>query len=92
MGRDSPYNALLHEICVDLGFCGSVVDGEPLHVDKFIPDKGTVSADQFVDWVFMAEGWDPSEADASKHRASIRNAFVTQMGAEAVDAGDLKWP
>jgi len=60
MKSKSAYNALLNEICVGLGFCGSIVDGEPQHVDKFIPDQGTVSADEFVDWVFMAEGWEPA--------------------------------
>lgn len=92
MEQKTPYEALQHEVCVGLGFCGSVVDGEPLHVDKFIPDQGTVSADQFVDWVFKAEGWDPTENDALKHRASLRSAFVKHMGAEAVDAQILKWP
>ena len=90
MGHDTSYDALLHEVCVGLGFCGAIVDGELQHVDKFVPDQGIVSADQFVDWVFLAEGWDPSESDALRHRAGLRSVFLKHMGAEAVDARNLR--
>jgi hypothetical protein len=90
MNDKSSYNALLDEICGDLGFCGSVVDGQPLHVDHFIPEQGIVSADEFVDWVFRAEGWSSSDGAASSHAAILRKAFVRHMGAEAVDAEQLK--
>ena len=86
----SDYDALLHEVCVGLGFCCSVVDGEPLHVDAFIPTHGRVSADQFVEWVFRAEGMNPKEADAVTHAHSLRAAFVRHMGSEFVDAEALK--
>ena len=90
MSDKSAYDALLHEVCVGLGFCGSVVDGQPLHVDQFIPEHGAVGADQFVEWVFRAEGMDPDEEDALKHAGSLREAFVRHMGSEAVDAQLLK--
>ena len=90
MNDKSRYDQLLDEICINLGFCGSVVNGEPLHVDRFIPQSGLVSADEFVDWVFQAEGWDPGEEDTLKHRASIRDAFDRHMGSEVVDAQALK--
>ena len=90
MKSKSPYDALLNEICVGLGFCGSVVDGEPSHVDKFVPANAPVTADEFVTWVFMAEGWSPDEAAASSHAAELRKAFIRHMGAEAVDAQHLK--
>jgi hypothetical protein len=86
----SAYDTLLHEVCVGLGFCGSVVNGQPLHVDAFIPTQGPVSADQFVEWVFRAEGMDPTGTDAAKHVDSLREAFVRHMGAEVVDAQTLK--
>jgi len=92
MEQKSPYEALQHEICVGLGFCGSVIDGKPSHVDSFIPERGSVSADQFVEWVFLAEGMDPAEDDATKHAASLREAFVKNMGGDIVDASRLKWP
>ena len=90
MDCNPAYDALLHEVCVRLGFCGSVVDGEPLHVDQFVPESGPVSADQFVNWVFRAEGMDPDGADALKHAHSLREAFVRRMGVEVVDAVVLK--
>lgn len=90
MEQKSPYDALLHEVCVGLGFCGDVVDGKPLHVDQFIPNNGRVSADQFVEWVFRAEGMDPNEPDAIKHASSLRDAFVRHMGGDIVDACNLK--
>lgn len=88
----SGYDALMYHVCVDLGFCGSVV-GVPLHVDMFIPETGTVTADQFVDWLFQAEGVGPT-ADPQrleKHRKILRDAFVLHMGSETVDAASLKW-
>ncbi len=90
MDRNPAYDALLNEVCVGLGFCGSDANGEPLHVDQFIPAGGPVSADQFVNWVFRAEGMDPYEEDALKHAHSLREAFVRHMGVEVVDAVVLK--
>ena len=90
MDQKSDYDALLDEVCVGFGFCGSVVDGKPLHVDQFIPERGRVSADQFVEWLFRAEGMDPAEPDAIKHATNLREAFVRHMGGDIVDARDLK--
>jgi hypothetical protein len=90
MNHKSAYDALLTEVCVGLGFCGSVANGEPLHLDQFIPERGPVSADQFVEWVFRAEGMDPDGEDGQKHAASIREAFVRHMGINVVDALALK--
>ena len=90
MKSKSPYDALLDEICVGLGFCGTVVNGEPLHVSMFVPANGPVTADEFVGWVFRAEGWSADEAAVSSYAADLREAFVRNMGAEAVDAKQLK--
>ena len=53
-----------------------------------------VTADEFVEWVFIAS---PPEAQGNeprwrRARAEIRAAFVEHMGAEAVDASALVWP
>ena len=71
-----------------MGYCGSVVDSEPRHVDMYIPDSGPVSADQFVEWVFLAEGLD---AFGSSHADGMRKVFIKHMGSEVVDAQMLKW-
>ena len=86
--RSGAYEQLMHEVCVGMGYCGSVIDGEPRHVDDYIPESGPVTAQQFVDWVFLAEGLDPF---GSSHADEMRKLFVKHMGAEVVDAGQLKW-
>jgi hypothetical protein len=93
MNSNPNYNALMHEICVGKGWCGGIVDEKPSHVDDLIPDTGPVSADQFVDWLFVAEGLDPlSEADKwQKHKDGLKDAFVRHMGADVIDASALKW-
>ena len=94
MTTKNGFDALMDEVCVGLGFCGEVVDGKPLHVTDFIPDEGRVSADQFVEWVFRAEGFDPV-ADyelCQKHKDAIRSAFVTHMAGETANAQALRWP
>ena len=81
------YAALLNEVCVGLGYCGCIKDGEPLHVDDFIPDAGLVTADQFAEWVVLADNMDPS---TNPHLNAIRRAFVRHMGADTVDATLLR--
>jgi hypothetical protein len=87
------YNSLMHDVCVNRGWCGGIVNGEPLHVDDFIPETGPVSAEQFVDWLFLADGVDPSSEPTKwqKHKTGLREAFVRHMGADVVDASKLKW-
>lgn len=86
------YDALMDEVCVRLGFCGCIKNGEPLHVDRFIPSNGPVSADQFVEWVFLADDVnpkvDPMRWDRIKHQ--IRAAFIKHFGGSIVDAKRLR--
>ena len=83
----------MHEVCVDWGFCGWQKHGVPLHVDLFIPPAGPVTADQFVEWVFLADNLNPNlEPERwERQKAAIRDAFVRHMGAEVVDARLLNW-
>lgn len=93
MAIKSGYNALMHDVCVGWGWCGGIANGEPSHVDHFIPECGPVTADQFVDWLFMADDIDPNE-DAlkwQKHKQGLRDAFIRHMGNDVVDASLLKW-
>lgn len=93
MASNPRYRALINEVCVGLGFCGGVVDGEPRHVDDYIPEAGPVTVDEFITWLLMAEGLDPSPDEMTwrKHGARLREVFVRHMGAEQVDASALKW-
>ena len=81
------YEKLLEEVCVRLGFCGSVVEGQPLHVDQFLPQSGVLTNEAFADALFKAEGWDPAGSEAQNFRSSVREAFVRHMGGSEMDAG-----
>ncbi|HWU96313.1 MAG TPA: hypothetical protein VN029_12000 [Sphingomonas sp.] len=93
MAGNPRYHALMHDVCAGRGWCGGIVNGEPSHVDYFIPEAGPVSADQFVDWLFLAEGIDPSDEPDKwrEHREGLRQSFIQHMGADVVDASALKW-
>jgi hypothetical protein len=84
------YDKLLNEVCVGLGFCGSIVDDQPLHVDQFLPTNGLVTAEAFADALFKAEGWSPEDPEAHKFRRAICEAFTRHMGAVEVDAPLLR--
>lgn len=87
------YDKLMYVVCVEWGFCGCVKHGEPLHVDMFIPSAGTVTAGQFVEWVFLADNVNPnSELERwQRQKTAIHAAFVDCMGADVVDAAQLQW-
>lgn len=91
---DTPFGRLMQSVCVKWGYCGSVkVDGTPLHVTMLIPDEGPVTADQFVEWVFLADNMNPNVEPErwQRHKDAIRAAFVEQMGGDVADAKDLRW-
>lgn len=93
MAQKAGYKALMHEVCVGHGWCGGLVNGQPSHVDFFIPDTGLVTADQFVNWIFLADGMDPTAEREKwqKHKDGLRDAFIRHMGGDVVDASSLKW-
>ena len=87
------FGALMHEVCVVWGFCGCTKNGRPLHVGDFLPADGPVTADQFVEWVFLADNLNPN-LDRERwqpHKTAIRDAFVRHLGGETVDAARLRW-
>ncbi len=77
--------------CLGHRLCGPDGCGD---VRRFIPASGTVTADQFADWVLLSSDPDAqgSEPVWQRARAEIREAFVTHMGGEEVDASRLQWP
>lgn len=93
MSEQVAFDALMHEVCVERGWCGSVVGGEPSHVTDFLPAVGEVTADQFVEWLFDAEGVDLSD-DPTKwqtHYDGLRAAFVRHMGSDRAEVERLRW-
>ncbi|WP_150124948.1 hypothetical protein [Tsuneonella mangrovi] len=94
MVGSTAYNRLMHELCAVRGWCGGIVDREPSHVDDFIPDSGEVTANEFIDWLFKAEGYEPSHEPPERvaaFRTEFFALFVQVMGAAQVDATQLKW-
>ncbi|RZJ05992.1 MAG: hypothetical protein EON89_01410 [Brevundimonas sp.] len=83
------YDNLLEDLCARLGFCGSVVDERPMHVDDLLPRSGIVTAEIFADALFRAEGWDPEGSEAGTFRSSVRDAFVRHFGGTEIDAALL---
>ncbi|MEM8985595.1 MAG: hypothetical protein AAGC95_02635 [Pseudomonadota bacterium] len=93
MSTKPDFDALMHEICVGMGFCGCIKRGSPLHVTSFIPSTGVVSADQFAEWVFLADNLNPNTDRKSwgNHKNKLKSAFLRHMGAETVDAKSLQY-
>lgn len=93
MAKPSAFDAMMHELCVGKGWCGSVIDGAPSHVTDYIPDKGEVSAEQFVDWLIKADGEDPSQNSPQMRRVktALIDVFIKYMGAQSVDAARLRF-
>ena len=78
---------------MERGWCGSVINDRPVHVTDFLPASGTVTADQFVGWLFEADGVDPN-SDLPKwqtHIDGLRDVFVRHMGSTPVDVDRLSW-
>ena len=89
----TPFDALMHEVCVEQGWCGAIVDSRPMHVTDLLPATGTVTADQFVGWLLQADGVDPAanRAKWQSHVDGLRDAFVRHMGGVSVDVRHLAW-
>jgi hypothetical protein len=93
MTSKTAFNALMHEVCVERGWCGAVVNGSPLHVTDLLPESGIVTADQFAGYLFEADGVDPDEDRAKwqSHIDGLREAFIRHMGAHSIDVRFLRW-
>ena len=92
MPRRNGFDRLMMAACAGYGYCGSLQDDGFVHVTDFIPERGRVTAEQFIDWLFMAD----EEAclghpSAMVRREGLRNCFIAYMGADVVDARRLRW-
>ncbi len=83
----------MHYVCVDHGYCGSVINGQSTHVTDFIPEYGHVSASEFAEWVMLADDCGPDSALSfrERHKRDMEVAFIKYMGADIVPAQDLRW-
>lgn len=64
-----------------------------MHVTDYIPKYGNVSADEFSEWVMLADGCGPETnlAFRDRHKHHMEVAFIKYMGAEVVPAQNLRW-
>jgi hypothetical protein len=86
----SPFSRLMSFACVGMGYCGSVTpEGEPSYVTDYFPTEGEVTADQFVEWLLLAEGLDPRLTLLNTKRR-LRRAFVEIMGGASVRVERLR--
>lgn len=84
---------MAYELCAKFGFCGSAHTGRMVRVTDFIPDSGSVTADQFIEWLLLADGYDPAkQGEAFRHfKTVLHGVFVKHMGADIVDASLLRY-
>lgn len=87
MPKPNKFDGMMHEYCVKKGYCGSIIDGQVKHVTDYIPAKGLVSADDFVNWLLIAEGLDP---DYNSAKSDLIKTFVKHMGANNINATNLR--
>ena len=87
MAKPNKFSGMMHDYCALKGWCGSVIDGKATHVTDYIPERGQVSAEQFVTWLLMAEGVNPYNLREYKYLIKV---FVKHMGSTEVDASKLK--
>lgn len=92
MAAKTGFDALMHQVCVGWGHCGSVQAGKYVYLTDFMPDTGSVAATQFAEWVRIAEG----EADApltyrERWFSRSRGSVIEHMGADRVDAWRTRW-
>jgi hypothetical protein len=88
------FDALMHAVCAGHGYCGGMHGDKFMHVTHFIPQTGKITADQFVEWVFIAEYESIDERHSpryQRHRDRIRDYFIEHIGSDVVDASLLRW-
>ena len=73
-------DALLHELCVDLGFC------LPPDANARIKDNPPDTIDSFVDAVLIGEGMDPHGGPKR-----VRKAIEERVAKYFKESGDPKW-
>ncbi|KQN36474.1 hypothetical protein ASG37_12765 [Sphingomonas sp. Leaf407] len=82
----SPSDRLLWAICVELGYCGGVVDGEPVTVTDLIPAAGVMTAGEFAELAIRADGWPASSPLPDNALRRLQTKFVECFGRTSVEA------
>jgi hypothetical protein len=86
----SAFDRLCWDICVTAGWCGGIVDGKPTTVDDLLPKTGSIDARTFAELTMRADGWPDDAPFDENHLGFLQAKFVEHLGAECVDADDLR--
>lgn len=86
----TPFDLLLWDVCVRLGFCGGLVNDEPTHVTSLLPATGTITAEEFANLAISAECNQRSSPEQElRWKALLAAAFIEHLGAGSVTAKSL---
>lgn len=86
----TPFDLLLWDMCVRLGFCGGLVNDKPTRVVDLLPTVGRVTAEEFAELAISAESDQPGPRDEHRRWVEILSAeFVKRMGASSMPAAAL---
>lgn len=86
----TPFELLLWDMCVRLGFCGGLVNDKPTHVTDLLPAEGVVTAEEFARLAISAEGDAQSPPDQqARWVALLSAAFIERIGSSSVGAEAL---
>lgn len=86
----TPFDLLLRDVCVRLGFCGGLVNDTPTHVTGLLPSTGLVTAEEFAKLAISAECDQRSSPDKeARWAAMLVAAFIEHLGAASVPAESL---
>lgn len=86
----SPAETLLHDICVNGGWCGGIVNGKPTHVEDLLPRTGIVTAREFARLAAKADGWADAEPVPDDHLDWLASRFIENLGADSMPAEELQ--
>ncbi|MFT4253871.1 MAG: hypothetical protein QM608_15475 [Caulobacter sp.] len=85
------YQRLMWDLCVGRGWCGSTVNGEPLHVDDLLPGSGVITAEAFAKLVLQADDCSMDWPPAARFLRQIEARFVEHMGSASIDVRALAY-
>lgn len=86
----TPFDLLLRDVSVRLGFCGGLVNDMPTHVTDLLPANGVVTAEGFAKLAISAECDQRSSPDKElRWEAMLAAAFIEHFGAASVPAASL---
>jgi hypothetical protein len=86
----TPFDLLLTDVCVRLGFCGGLVNDKPTHVTRLLPTTGIVTAEEFARLAISAECDQRSSPDKElRWEVLLVAAFIEHLGAASVPAESL---